>query len=138
VWVGVAVEVAVGSKSKVAVTDWVLFPMLKSHVLPEQFVMPLVWMLQPTKIEPPFAVAVRVPVSLFPSATVQVAVQIVLFAGVVVSDTATLPPPVPAKVIVRFLAASAGPGVPTFRRTAQLSAKAATPTLRPNSSRRGT
>jgi len=104
--------------------------MLKLHEFPEQFVIPLVGKLQPAKIDPPFAVAVKVPTSLFPRLTKQVAVQVVLLVGSVVSESATLPPPVPKKNIASVLFASACSGVATLRRKAQQNATPARLILR--------
>ncbi len=93
---------------KVVVTDWAALPIEKLHTFPAQPVMPALWPLQLTNTDPTSAVAVNVPMSLFPRATVHVALHIVLSPGVVLSVTVTVPVPVPAKVMVRFLAASAG------------------------------
>src|SRR4051794_17732015 len=62
--------------------------------------------LQPTKTEPEDAVAVRVPTSLFPNDRVQVDRHVVLLVASVLSTTVMVPVPVPATVIVRFLAAA--------------------------------
>src|SRR5262249_17994540 len=73
----------------------------------------------------------KVPTSLFPTATVHVAVHVIFRVPSVVSTSATLPPPVPAKLIVRPLSANAAPGVSAARRsTAQVNCRRAMPALR--------
>ncbi len=99
-----------GFSVNVAVTDCFEFPMLKlqGEAVPVHPENPLVARLQPAKVELLFALALRVPESLFPTPlTVQVAVQVIEFAGFVVSVIFTVPVPVPAKVIPRVLAALA-------------------------------
>src|SRR5215467_8023102 len=94
---------------KVAVTDWALLPIERLQELPEQPVMPADCALHPMKVDVESAVAVSFPTSMFPTETLQgfgVPVQVVLFDGVVVSESATEPPPVPAKAIAMFFAAA--------------------------------
>jgi hypothetical protein len=99
-----------GFSVNVAVTDCALLLMLKlqGEVVPTHPDNPPVTRLQPANIELLLALALRLPTSLFPTPlTVQVAVQVIEFAGFVVSVIFTVPVPVPAKVIVRDLAALA-------------------------------
>jgi hypothetical protein len=78
--------------------------MSKVQVAAEQLI-PLVGWVQLTKAEPALATAVSVPTSLFPGERVHVVVQVKFSAEFVVSERVTEPLPVPANVMVRFLAA---------------------------------
>jgi len=122
VWVGVRVIVGVlVSTVKVTVTDWAAFIMLPLHglVFPEQALIPPEARLQPPNAEPAFALEVRVTLAPLAVGMVQGLGLPVHVVGVVMPPvTTTLPVPVPANVIVRFLIATASCGAPTLRRRA--------------------
>jgi hypothetical protein len=101
-------ELTVGAPTslKVTVTDWAALPMLKLQLLPVQPVTPADCEVQLASTAPVPAVAVNVPTSLLPNETVHVPVQVKFCVGSVVSAMETEPTPVPAKVIVRFFAAT--------------------------------
>jgi hypothetical protein len=106
----VVVGAGFGGTLKVAVTDELLLVMVKLHgfVAPEQVVLangPDA-LLHPANTEPVAAAAVSVPCWLLSTDRVHVAVHEAGFGDGTKFENETVPPPVPAKVMVRFFAAA--------------------------------
>jgi hypothetical protein len=111
-----------GGTLNVAVTDELLLIMVKLHGLvpPEHVVLPNGpdALLHPAKTEPAPAVAVSVPCWLLSTDRVHVAVHDAGAGDGTKFENETVPPPVPAKLMVRFFAAATygptnGPPPPT-------------------------